>query len=241
MPIFQQIPTNNSPALGDFIIGVSAGGVDQKTPLDKVLSILNLDWRDASASTWTFSSYSSSTHIGVITVPSDATLTYRRGQWIRFTQATGGVKWGMITAVTSTSLTVNLFGYTLNNEAITAQAFSPLPVPLGAPVLPYVWTEGNGWTVWDYGVERRIFRSGTFAAATVGAGSFAFRNTGINYPVSTSVDSIEGTKVAFNDQAIAGNLDSASTGSVQFVIQNAYSGGGVNPNIKWFCELRIQV
>lgn len=36
MPKFSQIPTNNSPAAGDFLIGVSSGGVDQKTTLTGV-------------------------------------------------------------------------------------------------------------------------------------------------------------------------------------------------------------
>jgi hypothetical protein len=75
--------------------------------------------------TWSYSSWNSSTKIGVITVPSDATQRYARGMRIRITQQTGGTKYGIITAVTSTTITV-YFGpnYTLNNEAIINPAFT---------------------------------------------------------------------------------------------------------------------
>jgi hypothetical protein len=239
MPKFSQIPTNNSPVLGDYIVGVSAAGVDQKTPLSKVLSVLNLDFRDASASTWSFSSYSSTTHLGVITVPSDATLTYRRGMWITITQATGGVKYGMITAVTSTTLTINFFGYTLNNEAITVQGYSPLAAPYGTPVLPYVWTEGNGWTVKDYGVERQILRQGSFTGAAVAAAAFGTRQPGINYPVGYGMTDMQATKVTSNDQALSANIDGGSPSAISFCVSNQYNGGGVTPTIYFYFDVRV--
>lgn len=54
--------------------------------------------------------------------------------YIRISQATGGTKYGRITAVTSTTLTV-YFGsaYTLTNETISGPVYSSGYTPLGVP------------------------------------------------------------------------------------------------------------
>lgn len=41
MPKFSQIPTNASPALADFLIGVSAGAVDQKTTISALIALFS--------------------------------------------------------------------------------------------------------------------------------------------------------------------------------------------------------
>lgn len=97
----------------------------------------------ASGETWTFSSYSSTTRRGIITVPSDATTKYNIGMRVRFSQATGGTKYGRIVAVTSTTLTVYMMNaVTLTNETLSTPVYSPLASPL-APNID--WNEQEVW------------------------------------------------------------------------------------------------
>lgn len=85
------------------------------------------DWTQVNE-TWTYASAST------ITVPSDATLRYAKGDKIRITQSTGGTKYFYIAAVASTTLTIAVTtDYTLGNQAITAPSFSKLSEPLGFP------------------------------------------------------------------------------------------------------------
>lgn len=91
------------------------------------------------AETWTYASFAST--VGTITVPSDATTKYSAGMKIRISQSTGGTKYGIITKVASTLLTV-YFGtdYTLNNEAISSPCYSVQKSPYGFPIDPAKWT-----------------------------------------------------------------------------------------------------
>jgi len=100
----------------------------------------SIDGWIAANETWTYSSWDASVYTGVITVPSDATTKYSVGMRIKITQTTGGTKYGIITAVATTSLTV-FFGtnYTLNNEAISNPYYSPHKAPLGFPSDPNKW------------------------------------------------------------------------------------------------------
>ena len=89
---------------------------------------------------WSYASWSSGTRTGVITVPSGATTRYTAGMRIKIEQSTGGVKYGIITAVASTTLTVFFpTGTTLNNETIFYPSVSSIKVPLGFNVDPTVW------------------------------------------------------------------------------------------------------
>lgn len=94
-------------------------------------------WLSA-AETWTYASFAST--VGTITVPSDATTKYSAGMKIRISQSTGGTKYGIITKVASTLLTV-YFGtdYTLNNEAISSPCYSVQKSPYGFPIDPAKW------------------------------------------------------------------------------------------------------
>lgn len=152
------------------IIDDTSAGETKRIPVGEMLGIPNLGWT-ATGETWSFSSFSSTTRFAVITVPSDATAKYSVGMWVRITQVTGGTKFGMITAVTSTTITVNMFGYTLNNEAISTPYYSPLSTPYGAPALPYKFTDANGWTVYDYGIWKQFERTATMNGSNIGAGS----------------------------------------------------------------------
>lgn len=88
-------------------------------------------WLDANE-TWTYSSWTSSTRIGVITVPTNATTKYTKGMRIRISQSTGGTKYGIIHDISSTSLTVFFqSGQTLNNETISSPYYSMESTPFG--------------------------------------------------------------------------------------------------------------
>lgn len=95
----------------------------------------------ASGESWVYSSWSSTTRIGVVTVPSDATTKYTKGMRVRIAQATGGTKYAIIMDITTTTLVLFFpTGTTLNNEAITSSFYSPLYAPVGFPTDPDLWT-----------------------------------------------------------------------------------------------------
>lgn len=91
------------------------------------------DWMSIDE-TLTYSSWTSATSTAVITVPIDATSKYSVGMAVRFSQTTGGTKYGRITAVTSNSLTVYMLsGSSLSNETITSPVYSAEYAPIGLP------------------------------------------------------------------------------------------------------------
>lgn len=107
------------------------GGVLKRVTVSKLTGNVDFEWI-ASGESWTFVSFNSSTRMGVVTVPSDATLKYTPGNRIRIQQTTGGVKYGIIHGVSSTTLTIFFpVGTTLNNEAITSPVYSALDTPQG--------------------------------------------------------------------------------------------------------------
>ena len=98
----------------------------------------NETWTYASTTTYT---NSNTTYACTITVPTDATTKYTVGMRVKFTQSTGGTKYGIITAVAATLLTVFLgTDYTLVNEAITAPYYSTVKAPFGFPLAIDKWT-----------------------------------------------------------------------------------------------------
>lgn len=98
-----------------------------------------LGWT-ASSDSWTYSSYDSTHKTGVITVPSDATTKYSVGWRIKFNN-NSATQYGIITAITSTTLTI-YFGtdYSLTNSSITLPFYSSDKAPLGFPADPTKWT-----------------------------------------------------------------------------------------------------
>ena len=89
------------------------------------------------ADSWSYASADAPTF--VITIPAGGTSLYSPGMRIKLTQTT--VKYFIITAVTSTTLTV--YGgtdYTLTNAAISAISYSTQKAPLGFPISPAKWT-----------------------------------------------------------------------------------------------------
>lgn len=223
------------------IIDDTSAGETKRINVGDLLGLPNFGWT-STGEVHTFSSFNSTTHIGVVTVPSNATLKYSRGMWYRIAQATGGTKWGKIIAVTTTTITVNFFGSTLVNETINTPFYSPHETPQGAPSLPYIFTEGNGWTVWDYGTERLIFRRESVVLAGIPAGAFGLRNGGVNTPVGFTHAQMGASRFSGSDQALSGQFDHITyTSGIGFDLQNNYTGGTLTPTINWYMEVRTQL
>ena len=101
-------------------------------------SALPTGWVDANES-WSYSSWDDTNGVStaVITVPSDATTKYQAGMRVKFTQSTDGVKYGIITKVAETALTVFMnTDYDFDNEDITNPFYSPMKVPFGFDLDP---------------------------------------------------------------------------------------------------------
>lgn len=128
------------------VVDVSAGQTKYATIKD-LTGLPDIGWTSTGES-WTYSSYNSTLHTGVITVPTDATTKYGVDMWVRFSQTTGGTKYGRITAVTATTLTVQFpNSVTLANEAITSPVYSSAYAPVGAPKRgDFVYSQANAGT-----------------------------------------------------------------------------------------------
>ncbi len=138
-------------ASDDYLVVLdSSANIAKKISIANAFGIPTFGWT-ASGETWTYSSWSSTTRIGVITVPTDATTKYNVGWRIKITQSTGGTKYGIIVKVAATELTVFFkSGTTLNNEAISSPHYSATKIPLGFDADPTQWqltlTDANDQT-----------------------------------------------------------------------------------------------
>lgn len=170
----------------DDIIGIR----DQSAGQTKYITVKDLTgspdfgWQ-ATAESWAFSSYSSTTLIGVVTVPTDATTKYSVGMRVSFTQTTGGKKYGTIIALTSTTLSLIFAGgAVLNNEAITAPVFSTLNAPYSGSV--NLSDEGNGYSTSEIATRYKWIDGKTIYKKTVNFGALP------NNTVKTVAHSISG-------------------------------------------------
>lgn len=131
-------------------------GVTKKISVKNLVGIVDLGFTAAGES-WSYSAWSSTLKRGTITVPSDGTTKYAPGMFVRFSQSTGGVKYGKIISVTTTTIVVFMDTYTLNNEAISSPVYALSPNVVGLPETiknhnPYMfsayragsWSVGNG-------------------------------------------------------------------------------------------------
>lgn len=153
-----QFPAATSVATTDEV-PILQGGVTKRVTVAKLTGAPDFGYQ-ATGESWTFASFNSTTRIGVVNVPSDATTKYSIGMWVRFAQTTGGTKWAIITAVTTSTLTLNMFyNQSLTNEAITTPVYSSLAQPYGAPKLPVRSTDAAGWRVHDFGTYKEWTKS----------------------------------------------------------------------------------
>lgn len=136
------------------IVDTSAGQ-SKRVSVKNLTGLPDVGWT-AAGEAWTFSSYTAASNTGIVTVPTDATTKYAVGMFVRISQATGGTKYGRILAVTSTTLSLWMLGYTLINEAISTPVYSPLAHPAG---LPITIAEGNPYKI-------SVYRGGTYALSS---------------------------------------------------------------------------
>jgi len=101
----------------------------------------------AAGETWTYASNTAveNCEVATLTISGDKTTKYYAGMKVKFTQSTGGVKYGIITkaaySAPNTTLTIFLgVDYTLNNEAITSPYFSVSRCPAGFNMDATKWT-----------------------------------------------------------------------------------------------------
>jgi hypothetical protein len=110
------------------------------------------------AETWTYNSVSGI--LGTVTVATDATTRFQKGDKIKFTQS-ATVKYFYITAVTSTTITITGgTDYTLTNSAISNIFLSRIENPFGFPSW-FNWTpsySANGSMTWtSVSTTRSVF------------------------------------------------------------------------------------
>lgn len=112
---------------------------------DKRIELLPISYSTAqgwvkSTDTPTYTSYDPTYSTGVVAVSPTATDRYQVGWKVRMTQPTDGVKYGIITAIGTSSLTI-WFGtdYNLDNEVISNFNVSPAKMPYGFPTSPNSW------------------------------------------------------------------------------------------------------
>ena len=117
----------------NIIIDDTSAGETKRIPVGALLGLPSVGWT-AAGEVWSFVSWNSTTKIGVIQAPTDATTKYAIGNYVRFSQPTGGIKYGKILSLTSTQLTLWMPSHTLTNETITVPNYSPLATPIGAPI-----------------------------------------------------------------------------------------------------------
>ncbi len=94
---------------------------------------INTGWFEATG-TWTYSAWDDTNGVSTasITVPSDATTVYQPGMRVMFDQTTDGTKYGIITKVAATELTIFLnTDYDFDNETISNVFYSPMSTPFG--------------------------------------------------------------------------------------------------------------
>jgi hypothetical protein len=120
-------------AVGDLVpvVDISAGQTKYCT-LSDLTGLPDTTWT-ATGETWTYSAWDSALKRATITVPTDATTKYTPGMYVRFSQSTGGTKYGRIVSVTATTLVVYMGSQTFNNETVTAPVYSVHGTPYGLP------------------------------------------------------------------------------------------------------------
>lgn len=96
-------------------------------------------WINA-VSTWTYTSWDATVRTGVIATASDESGHIQLGDRITFSQATDGTKYAIVTAITTSAITLFMYeGDDLDNETITSPQFSHQKNPYGFDIDPDKW------------------------------------------------------------------------------------------------------
>jgi hypothetical protein len=145
----------------DKLLGIDESGTTKLHPASNINKYLGPGWT-LSGDTWTFSSWNSTTKVGVMNTTAGATTKYSIGMWVRFTQATLGIKYAKITGVTTSTVTAIFYNSTqLDNEAISSPVYSTADTPFGVD-------NSGAWLAWTSTVTAA---GGTFTSVA-GSGRY---------------------------------------------------------------------
>lgn len=128
-----------NPLAEDLLTMIKASNNQNKRlQIGDLAAIIANSWVEISGLSYT--SWDSTNKIGVMATSSDLTALFGVGARIRISQSTGGTKYFIVVAISSSSIT-GFFGtdYTLNNEAISASHYSTQKAPIGFPLNPAKW------------------------------------------------------------------------------------------------------
>lgn len=102
--------------------------------------IFSTGWADA-LSVWTYTSYDSDVRTGVVATASDESGHIQLGDRLTFTQSVDGIKYAIVTAITSSAITFFMYeGDDLDNATITLPKFSHQKNPYGFDIDVTKWT-----------------------------------------------------------------------------------------------------
>lgn len=177
--------------------GDMVGTTDTQTLTNKTLTSPTIEgtysgWVEADE-TWTYSAWDDTNGVSTatITVPSDATTKYSAGMRVKFDQTTDGTKYGIITKVEATALTVFInTDYDFDNETISNPYYSTQKAPQGFDLDP---------SKWDVEVE---YTSSTTQSSPTGGTYYNIGNISIDIPVG--VWNVRYSLAAFLTAATAG-------------------------------------
>jgi hypothetical protein len=182
-----------------------------KTYLDTLYNPVSA-WNEVSG-TWTYASAST------ITVPTDATTIYQKGDYLRWKQG-GGYKYGTILTVAATLITIIVnTDYTVANSAITNVAYSRLSNPQGWPgkfnYLPVYSGETGGTPIVTttsaifrtFGTQMTIYLDCTITNVNGATGAFQYTSP-VNYASVLTIGN--GKEVALNGSSLQGYINSSN-------------------------------
>lgn len=135
-----ELATHEAETSAHGVSGDVVGTTDTQTLTNKTLTSPKWNgWINCPA-TLTFSSYDSDTRTGTATTSANMTGEVQVGDRLTFSQATGGTKYAIITAIASGSVTFFMYeGDVLDNETITSPQYSHQKNPFGFD------TDGTKW------------------------------------------------------------------------------------------------
>lgn len=140
MPKILLLPPNTEGIAEDDLFGMhnKSATTTEKATAKQVREFV--EWSPATG--WAYSSWSATTRIGVASVPAGALTKYMPGMRVRFSQTTGGTKYGIIVEVTDDTTLTIFFpdGTTFNNETVSSPHFSNVKIPFGFDADPDIWS-----------------------------------------------------------------------------------------------------
>lgn len=149
--LFSGYPADTSPTLTDLVPTQDAEtGANRTSTLQRLLNLffnaasIPADYLNgwiAISATLSYTSWDSTNKTGVMGTTSDLSGSISVGTRGRISQATGGTKYYIVTAINTTTIT-GYFGtdYTLTNETVSSPCYSGIKAPYGFPLDPTKWT-----------------------------------------------------------------------------------------------------